>query len=47
MADSLHWCPEQLHLDGELFQHLFGFLDFGDDLDDLIFFGEPYFVSER
>lgn len=44
---SRHCCPEWLHLDDALYRCLFGFLDFGDDLDDMIFYGEPYFISER
>lgn len=47
MIVSPCFCPEMLHLDDELFWRLFGFLDFGEDLDDMIFFGENYFISER
>jgi hypothetical protein len=39
--------PEWFHMDKDLYWYLFGFLAFGDDLDDLIFYGEHYFVSER
>lgn len=41
------YCPELLHMDAELYRTLFGYLDYGDDLDDLLFYGETYYVSER
>ncbi len=40
-------CPELLHLDDTLYWALYRFLDFGEDLDDMIFYDESYFVSER
>ena len=40
-------CPELLQMDEDLFWYLFRFLEFGEDLDDMIFFDESYSVSER
>lgn len=42
-----HCRPEQLHLDDALFRCLYSFLEFGEDLDDMIFFEESYMISER
>lgn len=47
MNISRRCCPELLHLDDALYWYLFSFLDFGEDLDDMIFYGESYFISER
>ncbi|MDD5953053.1 MAG: hypothetical protein PUC32_05320 [Oscillospiraceae bacterium] len=44
---SRRCCPELLHLEDTLFWYLFGFLDYGEDLDDMIFYGQPYEISER
>ena len=34
-------------MDEQLFRCLYGWLDYGEDLDDLLFYGEIYHISER
>lgn len=47
MEEKRQCCPGFFHLDETLFQILYGWLDYGEDLDDLLFYGEAYAVSER
>ena len=34
-------------MDEQLFRCLYGWLDYGEDLDDLLFYGMEYSISER